>query len=234
MDDQLTFSRHIQQQANSIMGLIRRTYSYLDEQNFKYLFQALARPHLEYAEAVWSLSKVGDIDVIKNVQRRATKQIPSLKNLEYTDRLKKLKMPTLKYRHLRGDMIETFKIINGIYDREVTEGLLDLDQNTRTRGNDKKLKKKYSKLNILKFSFTNRIVDIWNSLPNEVITAKTVNNFEINLDKYWEAQEFKYDHTANSNLTSKPGSDVMSRSSIVEEEVDIVVSASQHPQSNLT
>ena len=89
------------------MGLIRRTYSYLDEQNFKYLFQALARPHLEYAEAVWSLSKVGDIDVIKNVQRRATKQIPSLKNLEYTDRLKKLKMPTLKYRRLRGDMIET-------------------------------------------------------------------------------------------------------------------------------
>ena len=50
-------------------------------------------------------------------------------------------MTTLKYRRLRGDMIETFKIINGIYDREVTEGLLDLDQNTRTRGNDKKLKK---------------------------------------------------------------------------------------------
>jgi V8-like Glu-specific endopeptidase len=143
-------------------------------------------------------------------------------------------MPTLKYRRLRGDMIETFKIINGIYDRDVTDGLLDLDQNTRTRGNDKKLKKKYSKLNILKFSFTNRIVDIWNSLPNEVITAKTVNNFEINLDKYWEAQEFKYDHPANINLTSTPRRDVKSRSSIVEEEVDIVVSASQRPQSNLT
>ena len=83
-------------------------------------------------------------------------------------------MPTLKYRCLRGDMIETFKIINSIYDRDVTEGLLDLDQNTRTRGNDNNLKKKYSKLNIRKFSFTNRIVDIWNSLPNDVITAKTV------------------------------------------------------------
>jgi hypothetical protein len=44
----------IQQQANSIMGLIRITYSYLDEQGFKYLFQALVRPHLEYAEVVWS------------------------------------------------------------------------------------------------------------------------------------------------------------------------------------
>ena len=115
MEDQLTFSRHIQQlanKANSIMGPIRRTYAYLDEQSFKYLFQALVRPHLEYAEAAWSPSKVGDIDVIENVQRRATKQIPSLKNLEYTDRPKKLKMPTIKYRRLRGDMIETFKIIN--------------------------------------------------------------------------------------------------------------------------
>jgi hypothetical protein len=53
------------------------------------------------------------------------------------------------------------------------------------------------------FQLFKSICDIWNSLPNEVITAKTVNDFEINLDKYWEAQEFKYDHTANINLTSK-------------------------------
>ena len=39
--------------------------------------------------------------------------------MEYSDRLKKLKMPTLKYRRLRGDMIETFKIITGNYDNEV-------------------------------------------------------------------------------------------------------------------
>jgi hypothetical protein len=68
--------------ANSIMGLIRRTYTYLDEQSFKYLFQALLRPHLEYAAAVWSPYKSSDIENIENVQRRATKLIPSLKNLE--------------------------------------------------------------------------------------------------------------------------------------------------------
>jgi hypothetical protein len=51
LDEQLSFSKHMQQQinkANSIMGLIRRTCTYLDEQSFKYLFQALLRPHLEY------------------------------------------------------------------------------------------------------------------------------------------------------------------------------------------
>ena len=90
--------------ANSIMGLIRRTYTYLDEQSFKYLFQALLRPHLEYAAAVWSPYKSSDIENIENVQRRATKLIPSLKNLEYADRLRKLQMPTLRERpfNLKG------------------------------------------------------------------------------------------------------------------------------------
>ena len=56
VDETISFSTHIQNQinkTNSIMGLIRRTYTYLDEQSFKYLFQALVRPHLEYAAAVW-------------------------------------------------------------------------------------------------------------------------------------------------------------------------------------
>jgi hypothetical protein len=56
---------------------------YLNEHNFKYLFQALVRPHLEYAAAVWSPYKQYDIDNIENVQRKATKQIPSLKDMDY-------------------------------------------------------------------------------------------------------------------------------------------------------
>ena len=51
---------------------------------------------------------------IENVQRRATKLIPILSGLSYEERLKKLKLPTLKYRRLRGDMIEVFKILMGI------------------------------------------------------------------------------------------------------------------------
>jgi hypothetical protein len=71
--------------------------------------------------------------------------------MEYSDRLKKLKMPTLKYRRLRGDMIETFKIITGIYGNEVTEGIFDLDPTTRTRGHSKKIKKKFCKINLRTF-----------------------------------------------------------------------------------
>ena len=87
VDETISFSTHIQNQinkTNSIMGLIRRTYTYLDEQSFKYLFQVLVRPHLEYAAAVWCPYKSGEIEQIENVQRRAMKQIPSLKNMAIT------------------------------------------------------------------------------------------------------------------------------------------------------
>ena len=72
VDDKVNFDKHIQQQvnkANSIMGLIRRTYTFLDETSFRYLFQALVRPHLEYAEAVWSPFTKKDIETIEKVQK---------------------------------------------------------------------------------------------------------------------------------------------------------------------
>jgi hypothetical protein len=55
-------------------------------------------------------------DIIENVQKRATKQIPGMKNLSYEKRLRKFELPTLSYRRLRGDMIEVYKIIQGHYD----------------------------------------------------------------------------------------------------------------------
>ena len=91
VDDKINFDKDIQQQANkanSIMGLIRRTYMFLDETSFRYLFQALVRPHLEHAEAVWSPFNKQDIDTIEKVQKRASKLIPFLRNMDYTNRLK--------------------------------------------------------------------------------------------------------------------------------------------------
>ena len=70
------------------MGPIRKTYTFLDETSFRYLFQALVRPHLEYAEAVWSPFTKKDIDTIENVQKRATKLNSFLRNMDYANRLK--------------------------------------------------------------------------------------------------------------------------------------------------
>ena len=47
------------------------------------------------------------------IQQRATKLIPTLQHLPYTDRLVSMKLPSLQYRRWRGDMILMYKIIHG-------------------------------------------------------------------------------------------------------------------------
>ena len=49
-------------------------------------------------------------DEIENVQRSATKQLPGMSNLSYPERLQKLKLSTLAYRRICGDMIELWEI----------------------------------------------------------------------------------------------------------------------------
>jgi len=44
------------------------------------------------------------------------KLLPKIRHLKYSDRLKICKLQTLHYRRIRGDMIETYKILSGNYD----------------------------------------------------------------------------------------------------------------------
>ena len=122
-----------------------------------------------------------------------------MNGLEYNERLRKLKLPTLAYRRTRGDMIQVFKLImpikKGAYDRSLPN-LLDLKSDLGIRigkGHNKQLYKGNATKDIKKFGFNFRVCKLWNSLPQEVIDAKTVKAFEIALDKHWENQPVLYD-----------------------------------------
>ena len=77
------------------------------------------RPHLEYAATIRNPYKKGHIDLEK-VQLRATKLLQNISHLSYSERLAALSLPILEYRRIRGDMIDTFKILSNIYDSRVT------------------------------------------------------------------------------------------------------------------
>jgi len=64
-----------------------------------------------------------------------------------------------------------------------------------TRGNDLSLLKTHFIYDLRKYYFSNKVVDIWNSLPNRVVTAKDTNNFTRRLDT-WHNQEIIYDFRA--------------------------------------
>ena len=61
------------------MGLIRRSFNYLDCEMFKKLYVAFVRPHLEYSQVVWAPNLKKYKTMIENVQRRATKLVYGLK-----------------------------------------------------------------------------------------------------------------------------------------------------------
>ena len=104
IDMELNFEDHILSKvnkANSIMGLIQRSFSFLDKHLFKKLYVTFVRPHLEYAQAVWSPHLSKYINIIENVKIRATKQVDGLKGLSYSEQLKILDLPSLFYPHDR-------------------------------------------------------------------------------------------------------------------------------------
>ena len=82
----------------------------MDERTFILLYKSMVRPHVEFANSVWCPYKIGDLKEIEKIQKRATKLVTKLKNKSYIHGLIYLNLPSLKYRRLRGYMIEVFKI----------------------------------------------------------------------------------------------------------------------------
>ena len=199
VDDELSFSDLICEKVKKVyqmLGIIKRNFKDFDKYTFLLLYITMVRSQLEYANSVWNPYRVGLIRDLEKVQKRATKMIKACKNMTYIQRLKFLQLPTLKFRRIRGDMIEVFKILNNIYDVNAVPKLTrNLD--CRTRGNSSKLLYNRSKLDINKYSFCNRVVGVWNSLPNWVVTSNNVNCFKNNIDKFWQNEEMYFDWEAN-------------------------------------
>jgi len=184
-DADLKFREHIIDRVNnaySVIGIIKRNFMYLSETSICSIYKAMVRSQLEYAVAVWNPYRKEVILRIEKVQIWATKIVSSVKRLPYKDRHKRLQIPTLKFRRIRGNMIEVYKAINQYYDRNTTV-TFDLVGNSVTRGNKYKLRQSHCKYDLRKQFFTNRIVAIWNSLPDYVVDAHSVNVFENRLDK---------------------------------------------------
>ena len=84
---------------------------------------------------------VQNFKALGKVEHRATKMVHGLRNVPYQERLKRLELSCLEQRILRGDLIETYKIITGKTMLD-PDHFFERDSNDRTRGHQLKLKKK--------------------------------------------------------------------------------------------
>ena len=151
----------------------------------------MARSQLDYGCVIWNPYKEKYNGQIKKVQRRATKTLPKLNKLEYIDRLKKLKLPCLKYRRLRGDLIGAYKNI-----------LITKDTSSvrhSQRGHQFMLQTLSYITKFRKNYFSLRISNIWNNLHKPVVEATSVNSFKNLVDGILESQAI----TMTTNISRK-------------------------------
>ena len=96
-----------------VLRSVKRAFINFHRETFNIVYNTYIRPHLEYCVQAWSPYYAKDILMLEKVQRRATNLVIGLKEFTYEKRLTQLKLYRLEERRLRGDLIETFKLLTG-------------------------------------------------------------------------------------------------------------------------
>jgi ribonucleases P/MRP protein subunit RPP40 len=170
--------------AMQILRLIKRHFSHIDREDFQILYKSFIRPHLEYCVQAESPFLVKDVRCLEQVQRRATKMVEGLEHLDYERRLTHLGLQSLVNRRLRGDLIETNKIITGKEKVDPSQFFKFNQVKHNLRGHKFKLTVVRSRLEIRRQFFSQRVVEHWNRLPAAVVETTIVNSFKTKLDEW--------------------------------------------------
>ncbi|GAB0205659.1 triadin [Grus japonensis] len=144
------------------------------------LYSALVRPHLEYCVQLWGPQDKKDMELLEQVQRKATKMTGELEHLSYEDRLRELGLFSPEKAPGRSNC--GLPVPEGAY-RKAGEGLFTRAWSDRTRGNSFKLKEGRFRLDMRKKFFTMRVVRHWNRLPREAVVAPSLEVFKARLDE---------------------------------------------------
>ena len=120
LDPKLKFKDYVSKVmslASARVGILRRSFHFHDPSQSAFLpiYIAIVQSHLGYGLPAWQPTTLSDSRKLEAVKQCATKLIPSLKDLPYSECLHFLKLPTLAIRRLRGAMIQCFKITNSTH-----------------------------------------------------------------------------------------------------------------------
>ena len=188
LSNDCSWTPHIQQTAHGARKIASRVLSVFKDRSpviMTTLFKTMVRSKLEYCSPVWDPHKVGDIQTLENVQRHFTKRINSCKDLNYWDRLKKLKMLSLQRRRERFKIIHVWKLLNNCAPNDINMQFY-LHDRLGTRVQIPKFNAKAQKSCSSQYdnSFGIKAARLWNLLPKHVNQQETLDRFKVALGTF--------------------------------------------------
>ena len=86
-------------------------------------------------------------------------------------------MSFLELRRLHSDLIWCFKIVFGYVDVNCDD-YFEFHCQSATRGHSYKLRKRHCSVNSISNFFTERIVNLWNALPADIVNFNSLSSFK--------------------------------------------------------
>ena len=156
---------NIVRKAYQKIGLVKRCFTSLTAQKITTLYTTIIRPGLEYASPVWSPWYKSDINKLEKVQKKC---------LDLS--LEPICLDSLECRRQYFDLVETYKYLNGMV--KTPSDTFFKQPNRHLRGHSLKLAKDFSRTDVRKYFFSNRVIDHWNNLSQKTVQAPTLTSFK--------------------------------------------------------
>ena len=143
------------------------------------MYTVYVRPILESGCEVWSPLLKSNIDRVEKVQRYFTKRLNGLFYMSYIDRLNYLKIDSLESRRKKSDLCLFYNTVNGIVPLDISDHYKIVKS---ARKHNKYLYTFYSRTDVRKHFWINRLVKDWNKLGYDIVNSSSSNIFKNKLN----------------------------------------------------
>ena len=187
MNDRGNFTDHIAHVCSKVTqksSWVLRTFQSRNINFMKFMWKTLIQGHIDYCSQLYFPSQSSDLQKIEQLQKTFTKKIPSIRNLNYWERLKTLKMYSQQRRLERYRILYIWKILEG---QVPNCGLVTKFSERRGREvHIPPLKGAQSVRKLREQSFQVNGPSLFNSIPRKIrdLTKVSIDEFKEQLDRY--------------------------------------------------
>ena len=183
LDSKLSWVEHVGNtvaKANRTLGFLRRNLWFCPKEVKATAYVTLVRPILEYASCAWDPHKIGQVEKLERIQRKAARFCLGnfSKSSSVTQMLADLKWETLGARRERNRLAMLYKIQRGMVGISAEKYITYLPERKTRKKNDMQIHIPFARTDTYKNSFFVRTSMEWNKLDNDIVKLSSLESFK--------------------------------------------------------